>query len=251
MESRRFISADNILSAPSLGNVCVLDIETAPDPFAIALAGSKEKSKDTTALLHHITDASVLCAHEKPDGTWTNFELKSFTAKGQSETDTLLGIDRYLTRLTSNAGTLVSYNGIKHDMQVVRRRAANHLMFEMPGIFPSVELRHLDLMRVIPTGTQQRWGKLRDVAAGLGIPVSYQTLSRGMGVATPGIRKSQVDVVATFLVMLYELATWRRDVGPVVLGWGALGKYISEMGPHGDHLAQYRRHPLGGGVERR
>ncbi len=229
-----------------LGAICVLDIETAPDPFALSLAGLRHSDRaNGAAALHQITDASVLHAREDEDGSWKAFELSSFTIKDSSEDELLQSIDQHLHRLREQNGKIVTYNGVRHDLPVLRRRAARHLMFDGSWILPDDDISHYDLMLMAPGGRSGSWSKLRDTAAGLGIPVAYQLPTRGIGTATAGVRKSQVDVVTTFLVLLHDVALRRGSGEPLRRGWRALSKYIKTMGPHGDHLAQYRRHPLG------
>ena len=119
-------------------------------------------------------------------------------------------------------------------------------MFDMTGIATARGGRQFDLMTMRAGPKNERWSKLKDVAAGLGVPTVHQL--RGRGTSEPsavGVAKSQTDVAMTFIVMLYELAMLRRDARPVMEGWRALGSYIEKMGPHGEHLAQFRRHPLG------
>jgi len=229
-----------------LGAICVLDIETAPDPHALALAGLKRsKQTDDAAALHRIEDVSMLRAYEAPDGTWSEFRLSSYSAKTSTEIDVLEAIDEHLEELVHRGGALVTYNGLRHDLPVIRRRAARHLMMGAPWMTRDEIFRHYDVMMMAPGGRLRRWSKLRDTAAGLGIPVAFQLPTRGIGTATAGIRKSQVDVVATFLVMLYDVSMRRGSEVPIRSGWQALSRYIGAMGPHGDHLAQFTRHPLG------
>jgi hypothetical protein len=230
----------------ALGAICVLDIETAPDPFALALAGLKHSDRaNGAAALHQITDASVLHACEDEDGSWNAFELSSFTIKDSSEDELLQSIDQHLHRLRKHNGKIVTYNGVRHDLPMLRRRAARHLMFDGSWILPDEDVPHYDLMLMAPGGRSGSWSKLRDTAAGLGIPVAHQLPTRGLGTPTAGVRKSQVDVVATFLILLHDLALRRGSDEPLRRGWRALSQFIRTMGPHGDHLAQYRRHPLG------
>lgn len=228
------------------GTVCVIDIETSPDPLAMAMFGGRRTaSREASAALHRINDVSVLFATEAEDGSWRDFRVASHTAVDTCEEVLLRAIDDHLVQLRRKEGRLISYNGIAHDLPTIRRRAARHLMFDMPGLDDDNALRHLDMMLMVPRNRRGQWSKLNEVAAGLGIPIAHELPSRGIGQATVGIRKSQVDVVMTFLVFLYELALRRRCADPVIAGWRGLGAHIRGMGPHGEHLAQFRRHLLG------
>lgn len=232
--------------AESIGLVCVIDVETAPDPIAASYAAVRGRSTDDKTALHRLTDASMLFAREDADGGWSGFDLRSFTIEDDDEERLLRNIDGQLQRVGDGVGRLASFNGISHDLPVLRRRAARHLAFDLPGIFPVRDQAHLDLMRIVPSPRPWRPGSLRDQAAGLGMPVAYQFGRDGIGARSKGIRKSQVDVSATFILMLYEIAARRGRADPVIRGWRAFGDYIRRMGPHGEHLAQFRRCALGG-----
>jgi hypothetical protein len=234
----------------AMGAICVLDLETAPDPMALSLAGLRKAERaHGAAALHQITDATVLHAREEEDGSWSGFQLSSYTVRDSDEAELLRSLDLDLDRLRRQDGTIVTYNGVRHDLPVLRRRAARHLMFDGSWILPDDKIRHYDLMLMAPGGRSGSWSKLRDAAAGLGIPVAHQLPTRGLGTATAGVRKSQVDVLATFLVMLHDVALRRGSSEPLRRGWRSLAQYIGTMGPHGDHLAQYRRHPLAAGSD--
>jgi hypothetical protein len=227
-----------------IGRVCVLDIESATDAHALALSGRRGRVTETSAALHLITDVSMLSATESSDGSWTDITLQSVASNQVGEEKLLRDVDAELSSLWRLAGMLVTYNG-SHDTTVLMRRCARHLMFDMDGIASAPEKPQFDLMRMRAGSHAERWGKLKDVAAGLGIPTAHQLPSRGMSAPTPGVTKSQTDVAMTFVIMLYEMSMARRDVATVIRGWRALGRYITDMGPHGEHLAQFRRHPLG------
>ena len=227
----------------ALGHVLVLDVESAPDPHSVALAGKRGRVGDTPAALHLITDVSMLRATESDDGSWGAMRLRS-VARGQDDEERLLReVDAELGALWARGGTLVTYNG-RHDIAVLLRRCARHLMFDMPGIARAPDMPHLDMM-LMRTGGGGRLESLKAVAAGLGIPTAHQLPGRGTRAPSAGVAKSQTDVAMTFVVMLFELAMRRRDAAPVLKGWEALGRHIAAMGPHGEHLAQFRRHPLG------
>jgi hypothetical protein len=231
-------------STCGIGRILVVDIESAPDPYALALAGKRGRIAETGAALHLITDVSMLAATERMDGSWDEMSIVSASGGHVDEPALLRSVDAQLRSLQRRKGVLVTYNSA-HDTTVLIRRCAKHLMFDMTGIASARDGRQFDPMTMRAGPKNERWSKLKDVAAGLGIPTSHQLRGRGLSVASAGVAKSQTDVAMTFLVMLYELAMLRRDAGAVIHGWRALGEYIAEMGPHGEHLAQFRRHPLG------
>jgi hypothetical protein len=227
-----------------LGRILVLDIESATDPYALALSGRRGRVAETSAALHLVTDVSMLAATERRDGSWDDISIFTVSGGQDDEPALLRKVDSALQSLRASKGTLVTYNGA-HDLTILNRRCARHLIFDMTGISFASEGKHFDPMTMRAGPKNERWAKLKDVAAGLGVPTTHQLHGRGMSSTTGGVAKSQTDVAMTFIVMLYELAMLRRDAGPVMQGWRALGSYIDGMGPHGEHLAQFRRHPLG------
>ncbi|HEY0027362.1 MAG TPA: hypothetical protein VGC35_05790 [Allosphingosinicella sp.] len=224
--------------ASTARHLLVLDLETRPDPQAVAIAPrGREMSRAT---LHHIIAYSSLSAVENPDGEWTGFMLRSAVELG--EFDLLMEIDASLDTLAEAAGTLVTYNGVSHDLAVLRRRAAAHWMFGLPGLSRLHTIAHEDLFRAHMRGRRDGMPSLRDACAGYGIPTDHTLVSR-CGGAAAAVRKSQVDCVATFLLTLYELAIQRGDDAPLVAGWSALVEYLAHPTVEAPHLDQFRWHP--------
>ena len=232
----------------SLGHILVLDLETAPDPMAMRLLPPRERTKSSSAAVHRIAIASMLEAEELPGCNWRVKSISTVgTANTLTEADILREIDKALSRVADSGGMLITFNGQRHDLVMIRMRSAAHLLFDMRGISAMPQIAHRDLMIDSIAGGGQ-WFKLRDVAAGLGIPVAHELSNVGIGTSSRSARKGEVDVAATFLVFLYDLAHRRSDAGPVLEGWRALGDYVRRAGPVGEHLSQFRRHPLGLGT---
>ncbi|MES3100603.1 hypothetical protein [Sphingomonas faeni] len=229
-----------------LGNVLVLDLETAPDPMALRLLAPRERTKGSSAT-HRIAVASMLKADELTTGGWRVASVGSVRISDDlDEIDVIIAIDKAILAISESGGTLITYNGNRHDLVMIRMRAAAHMMFELQGVAALARIKHRDLMtESIAAGGQ--WFKLRDVAAGLGIPVAHEVANAGIGTGSRSARKGEVDVAVTFLVFLHDLAHRRSEAGPVLEGWRALGDHIRRAGPLGEHLAQFRRHPLGRG----
>lgn len=221
------------------GPLLVIDLETRPDPHATSIAPrGREMSR---VALHHVVAYSTLAATEAADGTWTGIALRS--SADTDEFDLLMGIDAALADLADAGGTLVTYNGVSHDAAVLRRRAAAHWMFGLPGLGRLDALTHRDLMREQTKGRRDGMPSLRDACAGYGIPTDHQIVAR-IGGPPATVRKSQVDCVATFLLTLYELAISRGDEAPLVAGWTALAEHLAQPGISAPHLDQFRWHPL-------
>jgi hypothetical protein len=226
-------------AAVQAGHLLVIDLETRPDPQATAIAPrGREMSR---AALHHIVAYSSLSAVEHADGSWNGFALRS--AIDIPEFDLLMDIDASLATLAAADGTLVTYNGVSHDAAVLRRRAAAHWMFGLPGLGRLGRVTHHDLMRIHMRDRRDGLPSLRDACAGYGIPTDHQLVER-IGGPPAAVRKSQVDCIATFLLALYELAITRGDEAPLVAGWLALAEFLATPGVRAPHLEQFRWHPL-------
>lgn len=227
------------LRTPRAGRLIVLDLETVPDPKSLAIVPrGREMSR---VALHRIAAYSTLAATVGADGTWNGFSLESVDEA--DEFDLLMKIDATLAELVDADGTLITYNGLSHDVAVLRRRAAAHWMFGLPGLGAVDRIAHRDLLRIHARDRRAALPALRDACAGYGIPTDHNLV--GLRGAPPArVRKSQVDCVATFLLTLYEMSIECDDEAPLVSGWSALANYLATPAVRGPHLDQFRWHPL-------
>lgn len=230
--------------ASALGIIAVIDLETETDPAAIAMIDRPPKEPGKALL--RIATASQLLARETEDG-WVVDEIT--TSPGihddpglDNEEDTLVALDATMRLLKSNNGRLITFNGARHDVPIIQRRAARHLRFDLKGILGPLP-RHLDMMVAVTQPYRSNWPGLQGYAAGLGIPATYTLDPRQTKVGRK-IAKGEVDVVITFLLLMYELAIRRGSALPVLQGWTALATFIEGKGAAGEHLKQYARHPL-------
>lgn len=229
-----------IRHAPML--LAALDIETAPEPAAMDLLSGRGHPNTRNIAVHAITAAAWLSLGEQEDGTWQVKRCRSWGAP-DDEFEILLALDRELFDLASLSGQLVTYNGLRHDLPVIRRRAARHWLFEMSGLFPKQAIDHRDVMRVAGLGIGD-WPKLREACAGIGLscdpdddPIGHgQTLSSRR-------RKAEVDVYGTMILRLFELATERRDIRTLTEGWSAIADWILRQRPLSPHLIQFSSSP--------
>lgn len=231
--------------SPKDGRFAVLDIETAPDPEAVALAKRNvDRRSAGGSALHAIAAAAVLEAKETDDGLWTVTHLHSWSRPDDDEFRILTGIEAVVAEVAAADGTLVTYNGIRHDLAVLRRRAARHWMFELEGWRCLQTMRHRDLMIENFGSPDATWPSLRDACAALAIPTNHCTT--GASAATTGtqLRKCETDVASTFLLMLHALAMERGSIRPLREGWAALARYAGGPVRNLPHLAQFGRSPL-------
>lgn len=220
--------------------VCVLDLETALDEAAAYCAGYKGGAIPPE--LQKIVTASLLVAHENADGSWTGLDLRSFSSS-DCEFDVIMDLLDFAASLTADRGILITYNGTAHDLPVLKRRAARHWMFGLPGLVRLQTMQHTDLMLLQRRGRGASYPTLRDACAGLslGLPGSRGTRLKDH---LSSVGKCESDVVATYLLALYEIAMARGSPSPLRQGWEALECYLANVRPRRAHLDGFVGHPL-------
>jgi hypothetical protein len=221
-----------------LGRVLVLDLETEPDGSASGLAESGERMRRQA--LHRIQAVSMLRATESGDGGW-EFALTS--AEDAREDPLLEAIGRDLDWLAQDAGLLATYAGRQHDLGIIRRRALANWRFDLRPIAGLHDVRHIDLMVDVEPGRPSPWSSLRDSCAALGIATDHMLTSRTGRPISRRVRKGQVDVVATFLLLLHEVALARGSAAALLSGWTALARHLARPEVRAPHLEQFRHHP--------
>ena len=137
-----------------LGRVAVLDIETSYDPYALALLKRSAGRREAPAAIHRIFAASALFATERVSDVWEDLSIQSVSAiqdEPAGEERILTAIDGWLGRLDAAGGILVTYNGRRHDLPVIARRAARHLNFSAT-LMDAARRRHLDMLEEMRLG---------------------------------------------------------------------------------------------------
>jgi hypothetical protein len=222
------------LSKP-LGTIWVLDLETRPDQTAHRIARRTDGSISNA--MRSIRNFSILEAHEGEDGRWERFNLH--THGRPDEFDVLMELDEHLARAEQEGAALCTYNGATHDLPLIRRRAAAHWMFGLVGLRAPERLRHVDLFQRNVRGDRGQWPSLKELCATYTIPTDHHVVLRDREGADAGERKSEVDVVATFIVLLFETAMIRGSDNVLVSGWSALIDHLAAAHPHTPHLQQF------------
>lgn len=218
-----------------VGVIRTLDIETRPDPYALRIAG---KVRPTGGIgMQKIRNVSILSARETDQGHWTDLSLS--TVRNADEFDLLMDLDRLLETAGSKNQLICSYNGTGHDLATIRRRASALWMFGLPGLASLTTSPHVDIFHAHLDSTGGKWPSLREVCASYRIPTDHFSRLDDGNARDSGERKSEVDVVATFILFLFELASARGTDRPLVKGWGALIDYIRAERRDEPHLEQF------------
>lgn len=221
------------------GRVVVLDIETEPDPFAVAIA--PRGGPANRPALHRLAGFSILAATETDDGEWTDLTLKS--GADIEEYELLFALDAFLTAEQDRGATLCTFNGAAHDLPVIERRMIANWLFALPGLQELQTMRHRDLMGEATRGYRSAWPSLRDLSSAYGIPTDHLLMPQHGSARSLPVRKSQVDVVATFLLLAHDLSAKRANSRSVSRAWLALAAYLPKYHARQPHLGQFTNHP--------
>lgn len=228
------------------GRVIVLDIESVQDHSLGALA-ALPRGDVKRWCLHRVAAAALLDAERTPDGTWTRFDLKAWES-GAGEEDVLEELDASLMPVVEGAATLVTYNGRRHDLEILRRRAGANLRMDLRALATLRHLppgRHRDMMGVVCGNARDRLATLGDAIASMGIGIDHDGPLPFKVSSPPNVRKCQADVVATFLLHLNEAALDSGRAIDLLRGWRALADYLRPRARMWPHLAHFALHPNG------
>jgi hypothetical protein len=215
----------------------VLDIETAP-PRSIAtppVLGSERRTSAT----HEITAIALLVARRTAPGDWEVDRLHSWDASRHDEFTMLLRFSREAIRLATAGGTVVTFNGRRHDLPVILRRAAFHRMFELPAWRQLARLSHRDLMTDGLCGREAPWLSLRDTCDSLLIPWDADFAKAAAATPDARRRKCETDVCSTFALLLYTLAMENSNGRELVGGWLALASHAKRLHARSPHVLQF------------
>ena len=180
-----------------LGPLVVLDLETRHDSIIAGLASS---SRTARSFVQRIEGFSALVAEETAPAAWT---VHGLVTRVGHEPELLAAIEDIL----APAPTLITYNGLRHDLPVLRRRIMRFRRYDLAAGLQATRLPHVDLHDFPPVPPGANHGSLQDRCAGLGIDSKAYT--DGSDDMTATARKSETDVTATFVLLLHELAAVR------------------------------------------
>jgi len=211
------------------GRVCVVDVESAVADDVVVYLPVGDGPTIRRSLLQKIAAIATLRFRITEDGL-ADINLSSLV-EPTPERDLVLLAEGALAWL-GERGTLVSHNGVSHDLPLIRRRAMRTWMFDhTPSVFawadPSPR-RHYDTMLSLGQGS------LLDLCAGLGIPALVPRRGKS-SVADGRIRKCEVDVVATGVAFLHAHAAEIGSATWLAAAWRDLACHLVAR-PSRDHL---------------
>lgn len=216
--------------------IIVIDIETAPPR---TLPDPSSTYRPRTSATHEIAAIAALVATRQPDARWTVEGLHSWDRSRTDEFGILLGFDGRLGPLFAAGARIVTFNGLRHDLASIRRRAAFHRMFALRGWTAMLECRHRDLMVDGLGGPHAQWVALRDTCNALRIPSASDFPAAAMATVDATRRKCETDACSTFVLLLYTLAMEAADERELVSGWRALAAHVRSAHARCPHLMQF------------
>ena len=214
------------------GSFGVLDIECSKDP-ALDLRATRSTS---AKLLGLKLDGFCLLS-----GRFEGQESKGLTLLSRFSDD-----EPALLRALSEAmadkcaeGTIITFNGSAYDLPIIRRRAIRHLLFDLFGLHNLTNVRHIDLLTEMGNGSQKACGSLSDRCAVYSIDCDPYHVAQRPERMTRAERKCQIDVAATFMLLLHELSSVHETPDILASGWDALEHMLAGKKGGGDHLMQF------------
>ena len=224
------------------GPFVVLDLETAPDRHAQILA-RRQRGVPRGSPLNEIVAATALRFEERED-QFGGFRLRSWHRDVHLETDILANVETELDSVAEH-GTLVTFNGMGHDLPMLHIRQMRWWQCETNAIrrICARQDAHADLMLELSLGGEGRWPSLADGCAAVGFSLAGPA-TIGRPTAIPAeTEKCERDVIGTAILFMHVLAARRSSRVPLDEGLPALGAFLRETAagrPHLERLALNR-----------
>ncbi len=239
-------------------NGAVLDIETAPAADLVAAAGRQSAAGYGRPGLHKIVCASVLTYRQCwRSGAFSGVKLHTFTSERDPEASVLVGVDLTLPDPSDPHARVITWNGVNHDMRMLRTRATALWMTRLRALrgwtSNGCRDRHLDLMRA-GGGGAGNWSRLRDACAGMGVSLhpGDETMTRALaaGAWDRVAAHNRMDVLGTFLVHAVRDGFERGCPVPAATAWSEVAKLTRATPRASRHEAALSTHFLVGVAER-
>jgi hypothetical protein len=226
------------------GRFCVLDVETRLSDDAAHRVGRNPPPTVQRVALQEVHTVATLVFDRTEDGGFGGFELACAELGMSGEAGLLIDVATRLDAEHDYGATLVTFNG-SHDMSVLRRRAGRHWLFDRFQCSqwrrPGTE-RHLDMMQLNGYGGS-RYPNLIDACAGFGFDAWPPVPVLKRHGAPSGGDKCVLDVVATAMLLFFELAFREGSPIPVAHGWSGLSEALRPLLHDWPHIAPILNHP--------
>lgn len=216
--------------------IVVMDLETSNDPYGTMILQGRRTGRQTAAI-QRLRSAAILVARGMATGGGPTISIHGFHG---SEEDLLLeAIADVLDPLAEDGALMVTFNGRRHDLPILRRRAGHHMLFGRVGLtaWCGGTAKAIDLMNDL-YWTPGNWPSLAQVCAGYGIAIPEIA---GRSDIPLHLRKAEQDVAATFVAFLFERALTNRDGQSFMAAWSSLARTIQEGGDRLSHLIGLER----------
>ena len=226
------------------GRFCVLDIETRLSNDAAQRVGRSPQPSVQRVALQEVQAVATLVFDRAADGCFDGFELACAELGMSGEAGLLMDVATRVDAEHDSGATLVTFNG-SHDISVLRRRAGRHWLFDRFQCSqwrrPGTE-RHLDMMQLNGYGGS-RYPNLIDACAGFAFDAWPPSPVLKMHGAPSGGDKCVLDVVATAMLLFFELSFREGSPMPVAQGWSGLSAGLRALLPDRPHIAPIINHP--------
>lgn len=220
----------------------VLDIETRMDEFARKIASDGRPAGKTH--IREVVCASMVRLEFDEAFNVISSKLESFHQDEFDEPTILSNVDDWLETNTAAGGELVTYNGLFHDLPILRGRLVRWWHFGAAGIRHHFNHGHLDLAEWLRAGGRG-FPSLRDACAGIGISIKPPTfLGRQSNLAPYEVLKCELDVLGTAILLFHYLAEIEGSDKPLARGLIGLGKEVRLLARGKQHLETLALNPV-------
>lgn len=221
--------------------ILVLDVEARGDTVARKLARRTQGSP--SLLLREITSVSCLRLHAGCHAAW---QLETFHREHDlDEAQLLAAVDREVRSAAAEGAVLVTYNGLEHDLPLLRSRQVrwwqchhDGLLTYLDGVHP-----HVDVMRELPRGGS-RYARLTDACASLGVSLFGPSRFEADREVPIEQEKGELDVVGTALLYFFLLADRLANRELLLERLDSLAAFLARQAVFRPHLKALAINPL-------
>lgn len=205
--------------------VLVLDIEARSDEVARRLA--RRTTGGLPLLLREVVSVSCFSLHLAGDADWC---LESFHRDDMSEAQILAAVDEIVGRTSRADGALVTFNGLEHDLPLLRSRQLRWWQCHHAGLLSYIDgqLPHIDVMRSLARGGT-RFTRLVDACASLGVSLAGPTRLEADREVPYETEKGELDVVGTAILYFFLIADRTADRQMLAGHLQKLGCYLRKQ----------------------